>query len=121
MNKKGFTIIELLVGAVIVIVIVLIALPLGAIRARKEGAKSMKVQMTCIKQAEESYRAKHGTYTSDVTKLANWRPTAKKYHFLIRDASANRFVVEARADLNNDKIVDDVWTIDENGVLKNIK
>ena len=121
MNKKGFTVIELLVGAVIVIVIVLIALPLGAIRSKKQAEKGMKVQMACVREAEESYRAKHGTYTADETKLANWKPTAKKYHFRVRNASADRFIIEARADLNNDKIFDDVWTIDENGVLKNVK
>ena len=121
MNKKGFTIIELLVGTVIVIVIVLIALPLGAIRAKKQAEKGMKVQLTCVREAEESYKAKYGTYTSDATKLANWKQTSKKYHFRIRDANTDRFIAEAKADLNNDKIFDDVWTIDENGVLKNIK
>lgn len=121
MNKKGFTVLELLAGTVIIIVIVLIALPLGAIRSKKQIEKGMKVQMTCVKEAEESYKAKHGTYTADETKLANWRPTAKKYHFRVRNASADRFIIEARADLNNDKIFDDVWTIDENGVLKNVK
>ena len=121
MNKKGFTIIELLVGLVIVIVIVLIALPLGGIRAKKQAERNMKAQMTCVREAEESYRVEHGTYTSDATKLANWKPMAKKYHFSIRDANATRFVAEAKADLNNDKVFDDVWTIDENGVLKKVK
>ncbi|MBP1748255.1 MAG: hypothetical protein H6Q52_794 [Deltaproteobacteria bacterium] len=121
MNKKGFTLIELLVGTVIVIVIVLIALPLGAIRAKKQAEKGMKVQLTCVREAEESYKAKHGTYTSDAMKLANWKHSAKRYHFQIRDANVNGFVIEAKADLNNDKIIDEVWTIDENGVLKNVK
>jgi prepilin-type N-terminal cleavage/methylation domain-containing protein len=121
MNKKGFTVIELLVGMVIVIIIVVIALPLGGIRAKKQSEKSMKAQLACVKEAEELFKAQHGTYTSDATKLANWKPTTKKYYFSIRDANATRFVVEAKADLNNDKIFDDVWTIDENGVLKKIK
>lgn len=121
MSNKGFTIIELLTGIVIVIVIVLIALPLGAIRAKKQAEKSMKVQMVCIKEAEEAYRTRYGTYTSDETKLANWKQTARKYHFRIRDASVNRFVAEARADLDNDRVFDTIWTIDQNGVLANIK
>ena len=121
MSNKGFTIIELLTGIVIVVVIVLIALPLGAIRAKKQVEKSMKAQMVCIKEAEEAYRARYGTYTSDETKLANWKQTARKYHFRIRDASVDRFVVEARADLDNDRVFDTIWTIDQNGVLANIK
>ncbi len=121
MDRKGFTVIELLVGVVIVIVIVLIALPLGAIRVKRQVEKGMKTQMVCIREAEEAYKAKHGTYTSDETKLADWKHTARKYHFQIRNASSDRFIAEAKADLNNDKIYDDIWTIDENGVLKNIK
>jgi type II secretory pathway pseudopilin PulG len=121
MNKKGFTLIELLTGVVIVIVIVLIALPLGAIRSKKQAEKSMKAQMICIRDAEEAYKARYGTYTSDETKLANWKGKARKYHFRIRDAGVDRFVVEARADLDNDKIFDTLWTIDQNGVLANIK
>ena len=121
MYNKGFTIIELLTGIIIIIVIVLIALPLGAIRAKRHAEKNMKVQMVCIKEAEEAYKTKHGTYTSDETKLANWKQTARKYHFRIRDASIDGFIVEARADLDNDRIFDTIWTIDQNGVLANIK
>lgn len=121
MDSKGFTIIELLTGVVIVIVIVLIALPLGAIRAKKQAEKGMKVQMVCIKEAEEAYKARYGTYTSDETKLANWKERSRKYYFRIRDAGVDRFVAEARADLDNDKIFDTTWTIDQNGVLANIK
>ena len=121
MNKKGFTVLELLAGTVIVIIIVLIALPLGAIRSKRSVEKGMKIQMVSIKEAEERYKAKYGTYTSDTAKLANWKPVSRKYYYRIRDASVSRFVVEARADLDNDRIFDDVWTIDESGVLKNIK
>ncbi len=121
MNKKGFTVLELLAGVVIVIVIVMIALPLGAIRAKKSGEKGMKTQMACIKEAEEAYKARYGTYTSDTTKLANWKPVSRKYYFSIRNANSDRFIIEAKADLDNDKVFDDVWTIDQNGVLKNVK
>ncbi len=112
---------ELLAGTVIVIIIVLIALHLGAIRAKRSVETGMKNQLMCIKDAEEAYRSEHGSYTADASKLANWKHRTKKYNFRIRYASSTRFVAEANGDLNNDKICDDTWTIDENGVLANVK
>jgi len=121
MDKKGFTVLELLAGTVVIIIIVLIALPLGAIRGKRSVAVDMKNQLMCIRESEEAYRSQHGSYTTDETKLANWKQKTKKYHFRIRQASFTRFVAEANGDLNNDRIFDDIWTIDENGVLTNVK
>lgn len=120
-NRKGFTLLELLIGTVIVCIVVLIALPLGAIRAKRSAEHGMRIQLKYIREAEEAYRVRHGCYTSDVTKLVNWKQSTKKYFFRIRNASSTRFIAEANADLNNDKIFDDTWTIDENGVLTNEK
>ncbi len=112
---------ELLISIVVVCIIVLIALPLSAIRAKRLVEAGVRMQLEHIREAEEVYRAQHGCYTSDVTKLANWKRNTKKYHFRIRHASSTRFVAEANGDLNNDKIFDDTWTINENGVLTNVK
>lgn len=121
MDRKGFTLIEFLVGTVVVCMIVLIAIPMYGMRAKKSERLNVKTQLIHIKEAEEVYRAQHGSYTSDATKLANWKPRTKKYHFRIRHASSTRFVAEANGDLNNDRIFDDTWTINENGVLTNVK
>ncbi|MEN6617617.1 MAG: prepilin-type N-terminal cleavage/methylation domain-containing protein [Syntrophorhabdus sp.] len=120
-EKKGFTIIEFLIGVVVLGFIVMIAFPLHGIRARKSEQAVMKCQLQHIWKSEADYRSQHGTYTADITKLANWKPKTKKYFYSIRDAGPETFVAEAQADLNNDKICDDLWIIDENGTLINIR
>lgn len=121
MDRKGFTLLELLIGAAVIFLVVLIALPMHAMRSKKTEQVSVKAQLHCIREAEESYRSQHGRYTDDGTKLANWKQGTKRYHFRIRHASSTRFVAEANGDLNNDRVCDDTWTIDENGVLANVK
>jgi len=121
LDGKGFTLIELLIGTVILCVVILIALPMYAMRGKKTEQLNARAQLQCIREAEESYRSRHGSYTADASKLANWKQRTKKYNFRIRYASSTRFVAEANGDLNNDKICDDTWTIDENGVLANVK
>ena len=121
LDKKGFTILELLIGTVIICIIVLIALPMYAMRGKRTEQINARAQLQCIKEAEELYRSHYGSYTNDVSKLANWKQRTKKYYFRIRHASSTRFVAEANGDLNNDKICDDTWTINENGVLTNVK
>ncbi len=121
LDRKGFTLIELLVGTVIVCVIILIALPMYAMRGKKTEQVNARAQLQCIREAEETYRSRHGSYTTDASQLVNWKQRTKKYHFRIRHASSTRFVAEANGDLNNDRIFDDTWTIDENGVLTNVK
>ena len=121
MMNKGFTLIELLAGILVLSVIVLIALPMHAMRGKRTEQVNVRAQLHCIREAEESYRLRHGGYTDDSSKLANWEQRTKRYHFRIRHASSTRFVAEANGDLNNDKICDDTWIIDENGVLTNVK
>ncbi|MBP7527463.1 MAG: hypothetical protein KA801_06045 [Syntrophorhabdaceae bacterium] len=112
---------EFLLGVVVICVIVMIALPMYAMRGKKTEQVNARAQLQCIREAELTYRSRHGSYTADATKLANWKQRTKKYYFRIRHASSTRFVAEANGDLNDDKILDDIWTIDENGVLTNVK
>jgi len=112
---------EFVAGVMVMCAIVMIALPMYGMRARKTEQVNVKKQLACIREAEEAYRSRHGCYTTDVSKLTNWKQRTKKYRFRIRHASSTRFVAEANGDLNNDRICDDTWTIDENGVLANVK
>lgn len=121
MKTKGFTLLEFLAGLAVICLILIIAFPMHAMRARKTEQVNVKSQLHSIWESESAYRSSHGTYTADVSKLANWKQRTKKYHFRIRHASSTRFVAEANGDLNNDKICDDTWTINENGVLTNVK
>lgn len=119
MKKNGFTLLEVLIGVAVIFVIVLIALPMHATRVKRSELADVRTQLQCIRDAEESYRSTHGTYTSDATKLANWKQRTRKYHFSIRYADSTGFMAEANGDLNNDRVYDDRWTIDQSGRLAN--
>jgi len=82
LDGKGFTLIELLIGTVILCVVILIALPMYAMRGKKTEQLNARAQLQCIREAEESYRSRHGSYTADASKLANWKQRTKKYTFL---------------------------------------
>lgn len=122
MERKGFTLLEMLVGIVVLCIIVLIALPMHAVRAKKSEQVNAKSQLMLIKESEDRYKMENGTYTADTTKLANWKNNTKKYRFQVEYADNFRFVAQASGDLNNDKIYDDdILTIDQNGMLTKIK
>lgn len=119
MKKNGFTLLEVLIGVAVIFIILLIALPMHATRARRTERADVKAQLRCIRDAQELYRSSHGTYTADATKLVNWKQGTKKYHFRIRYADSTGFMAEANGDLNNDRVYDDRWTIDQSGRLAN--
>ena len=122
MERKGFTVLEMLIGIVVFCVIILIALPMHAVRAKKSEQVNVKSQLMLIKESEDRYKMENGTYTADTTKLANWKNNTKKYRFQVEYADNSRFIAQASGDLNNDKIYDDdILTIDQNGTLTKIK
>jgi len=122
MKRNAFTLIEMLIAMVVLCVIVLIAFPMHAVRAKKSEQVNARAQLMTIRESEERYKMENGTYTSDTTKLANWKNNTRKYNFRIQYADASRFTAQANGDLNNDKVYDDdVWAIDQSGTLVKIK
>jgi hypothetical protein len=64
----------------------------------------------------------HGAYTTDTTKLANWKTGTKKYRFQVEYADTARFTARANGDTDYDKVFDDgIWAIDQSGTLKQVK
>ena len=121
MKRNGFTFIEMLVAIVVIFVIVLLALPMQMVRAKKSEQMNAKSQLMQIKESQEKYRMEHGSYTSDPTKLANWKTNTKRYRFQVEYADSSRFVAQAAGDLDDDKICENVWSIDQSGTLTKIQ
>lgn len=122
MGNKAFTVIEMLIMIGVMSAILLIALPMHAMRAKRPDQAQAKTQLFKVRDAEERHKLQYGTYTTDITRLANWKPILGRYQFRIRTADSTQFVAQAEGDLNNDKIYDDdTWTIDQSGTLKKVK
>ncbi len=122
MERNGFTLIEMLIAVVVVCAIIMIALPMHAVRIEKSERVHAKAQLMTIKESEDRYKMEHGMYTTDITKLANWKAGTKKYRFQVGYADTSRFTAQAHGDMDNDKVYDDdVWAIDQSGTLTQIK
>jgi Tfp pilus assembly protein PilE len=122
MGNRAFTVIEMLIMIGVMSAILVIALPMYAMRAKRPDRVQAKAQLCVIKDAEERHKLHYGLYTADVTRLANWKPILGRYQFRIRTADSTQFVAQADGDLNNDKIYDDdIWTIDQSGTLKKVR
>jgi type IV pilus assembly protein PilE len=122
MKRNGFTLIELLVAVVVICVIIVIALPMHAVRVKKSEQVHAKAQLVTIKESEERYKMEYGAYTTDTTKLANWKTGTKKYRFQVEYADSSCFTAQAHGDVGNGKVYNnDVWAIDQSGTLKQEK
>jgi prepilin-type N-terminal cleavage/methylation domain-containing protein len=122
MERNGFTFVELLIAVVVFSVIVFIALPMYGVRGKKSEQVNAKVQLKKIKESQDRYKMEHGIYTTDTTKLANWKNGSKRYRFQVEYADKSRFTAQAHGDTDNDKVYDDViWAIDQSGTLIQIK
>lgn len=122
MERNGFTLIELLITLVVFSVIVLIALPMCGIQGKKSEQVHAKAQLMTIKESQDKYKMEHGAYTTDTTKLTNWKMGTKKYRFQVDYIDRSRFTAQAHGDTDNDKVYDDViWAIDQSGTLIQIK
>jgi prepilin-type N-terminal cleavage/methylation domain-containing protein len=122
MKRNGFTLIEMLIAVVVVFVIIVIALPMNAVRAKKSEWVHAKTQLMTIKESQDRYKMEHGEYTSDTTKLANWKTGTKKYRFQVEYADKSCFTAQANGDMDNDKVYDDdIWAINQSGTLTQVK
>lgn len=122
MGNRAFTVIELLIMIGVMSAILVIAFPMYAMRAKRPDRAQAKAQLYVIRDAEERHKLHYGTYTTDVTRLANWKSILGRYKFRIRTANSKQFMAQADGDLNNDKIYDDdIWIIDQSGTLKKVR
>jgi len=122
MGNKAFTVVEMLIMIGVISAILIIALPMYAMRAKRPDRAQARAQLCVIRDAEEGHKLHYGSYTADVTRLVNWKSILGRYQFRIRTADSTQFVAQADGDLNNDKIYDDdTWTIDQTGDIKKVK
>ena len=68
-NKKGFTLIEILVVVLIIGILAAIAVPQYQVAVAKSRVSAMLPIMTSLSEAEEIYYMNHSHYTEDVSAL----------------------------------------------------
>jgi prepilin-type N-terminal cleavage/methylation domain-containing protein len=118
MNKRGITLIELLIVIVIVGVLAAVAIPMYTSymqRARRVDAKTALEQ---LRAAQEMFRAERGSYSTNITQLRNtWgAPGAAAGDYTVTMVATAITYTGTATPNTGRQTPDGPLTIDQNGV-----
>jgi len=116
MNRKGLTLIELLIVMVIVAILGAIAIPMYTgymTRARRADAKTALEQ---LRAAEEMRRAEYGAYSGDLAALGtSWGAPAANQRYYTISLVATSTTFTGTATPKGAQVVDGALTINQDG------
>ncbi len=115
-NKKGFTLIELMIVVAIIGILAAIAIPNFMNYQCKAKQSEAKTVLGNIRVAQEAYLAEYDTYSADTGELGVSIKGEPRYGYEIT-ADATTFTATATA--NDNGPTGDVWTMTQAGVLDN--
>lgn len=127
-NRKGFTLIELMIVVVIIGILAALAIPRFMQATTKSKQSEAKGLLKQIYTMERTYRQEFNTYGDNgvsipaltggtFTDIGVDVMTTARYQYDIV-AAVDAFTATATANLDDDATID-TWTIDETGLLQN--
>ena len=118
-NRKGFTLIELMIVVVIIGILAALAIPRFMQATTKSKQSEAKQLLKQIYTMERAYRQETGSYSLDLNTIGVEIMAGNRYAYVVTstDLTAN-FLCTATGNLDDDA-VEDVWTIDQDGTLDN--
>ena len=116
MNKKGFTLIELMIVVAIIGILAAIAIPNFMSYQCKAKQSEAKSNLGTLRTNEEAYKAEFDTYGSSLGAIGFTTTGSPRYTISLA-AAATSFTATARSTRVAATV--DSWTMDEAGVLTN--
>ncbi len=117
-NKKGFTLIELMIVIAIIGILAAIAIPNFLNYQCKARQAEAKTNLGSIRTAEEAYYAEFSTYSITPAKIGFATKGGSKYTYSITH-STSTFTASATS-VRINKANPDKWTMTDTGTLTNV-
>ena len=115
-NRKGFTLIELMIVVVIIGILAALAIPRFMKATTKSKQTEAKQLLKQVYTMERAYRQENDTYIADFTAIGVEIPPTSRYAYAFNVCTAIAFEVAATANLDDDAAIDE-WRIDQTGRL----
>lgn len=127
-QKRGFTMIELMIVVVIIGILAALAIPKFMISTYKSRQSEAKAMLKQVYEMQRAYRQQYDDYWGEGTVGSKDAPNAfspigveiplsARYTYTINVASKPNLLITAEAQLDDDATID-AWTIDQDGVLQ---
>ena len=118
-NRKGFTLIELMIVVVIIGILAALAIPRFMQATTKSKQSEAKQLLKQIYTMERAYRQEYNTYITDFNTLGVEFQATARYTYTFDLCTADEFTCRAEGNLDDDP-TNDVWTINQLGDLVNM-
>ena len=118
MNKKGFTLIELMIVVAIIGILAAIAIPNFLNYQCKSKQGEAKQNLGSLSKNEEAYRAEYDAFTENTAAMGFATTGKTRYVYSVDSTGSTAFTGTASATkLKGDN--DDEWTMNQNLTLSN--
>ncbi len=119
-NKKGFTLIELVIVVAIIAILAAISIPQYLNYQCKSKQVEARNILGSVSKLQEIYYSNHNTYTADLSELGiPPRGSRIHYDYAIVSADASTYTAQATGKAVNSSGISDVWTVNQSVILTN--